>query len=191
MLAALKVAGLFLSGLPKWVYWAIAAGVALAAAVSWHGAHVRAAYNAAYQQGFKDAADAIADEQAAQDRIAAEKAAKVEVKAAAISKEKSNALVETNRTIDARSAALSVQHAKAQAERDRASRDRAQAGEAASSAASAPACDGLPWSVALPLLTQAAKDHAQLNAVLDWIDEQEALDDAQAQGAARANPKTQ
>jgi hypothetical protein len=53
------------------------------------------------------------------------------------------------------------------------------AGGSAPGAGPAAETDGLPWGVAHPLMTEAAKNLAQLNAILKWEAEQQALADAQ------------
>jgi hypothetical protein len=91
--------------------------------------------------------------------------------------------------IDRRARALSLRH-------DAALRERAAGGvnlpgtpAAPGEPVEAPAGDGLPWSAALPLMTQAAKDLAQLNAILDFYEKQEAL--ANQQESSLAHPAAQ
>lgn len=105
-----------------------------------------------------------------------------------ISKDTSDALYASHDTIDARAHAIGVRHAAASRERAAVPVDPPAAGAAPGEPCPPPAQDGLPWSVALPLMTQAAKDLAQLNAVLDFEERQQAL---AAEGEAIAPPPTQ
>lgn len=181
MIAAAK---LFLSGLPKQLWWALGAAVALWLAAWVHTDWVHTAYNAAYKQGAEDATAAIEAEQAAIDRQAREKIAAQSAKADTISKETIHDLDKATQRIDDRATAILVRH-------DRQAESHAQAGRVPAAGEStgqpcpAAAADGLPWSVALPLMVQAEKNQAQLNALIDWTIKQDAL---AAEGEAIANP---
>ena len=129
---------------------------------------------AAYDNGYAaaqaefEAAQAKAD-QAAQANVIARQA-----KQAVIGKEKSDALHSATVDIDVRARALSVRHDEAAA--SRAPGNLPGTRDVAAGAGQAPACDGLAWSAALPLMVQAAKNDAQLNAILDFEEAQDALE---------------
>lgn len=187
-LIAARVFG-FLKGLPWQVYAAI--GGIILALVLWHahtGAEKRA-YAAAYAAGAKDATDKFNAAQKKANDAAKAHVAKTVVKQDTISKESSDALDKTNGDIDARARAISVRHAASEARRrDGQPSDLPAASEAAGQSCPASADDGLPWGTAFPLMLQAQKNEAQLNAVLDWEAKQDALA-ATAQSEAEALAK--
>lgn len=154
----------------------IAAWLLLLGALALHASAVNGVREESYQAGVKAATDMIREEQAAITKREQESATTNEAKQAAIGKDKSNALFDAHDAIDARARAISLRHAAAPRNNGTArSVDMPEAGAAPSQPCPAPAEDGLPWSVALPLMTQAAKDLAQLNAILDLEEAQAAL----------------
>lgn len=174
MIAAVSA---LLGRLPRQVYFALGGAIALLLAVLWHNSKVNALEAAAYKRGADDTLRAVDEEQARADRIAAAKAAARQAKQDAVSKEKADDLARTNADIDARAAAARVRHEARRSVRDSAPGDQGGEGEAPRGVEEAPPCDGLPWSVAFPLMVQAEQNQAQLNAILDWEDEQDRIAD--------------
>lgn len=167
--------GRFLKRVPWQLYAAIAAALLVWAAVEYHQAAAKAAHDEAYAAGVLDTTKTFEAAQSEADRLARAAVAAKVTQQAAISKESSHAFAQDNADIRARSDALRLRH-------EAAARDRASGGvdlSAASLASSGPgapaACDGLPWSTAHALMTQAALDLAQLNRVLDFEAAQDAL----------------
>lgn len=170
----------FLAKLP-WQFYAALAG-ALAFLLFWH-LHTgwqKDAYNLAWTTGRDAAAKAFNEAQAKADAAARAHRTITVAKQATISKETTDAFAQATDDIDARAAQLRVRRDAALA-RDRARRasDPNAASPTATGAVEAPAQDGLAWDVAYPLMVQAAKNEAQLNAILDWEAKQQALDDAE------------
>lgn len=172
--------GAKLLGLLKraWPYLiaALAIATVIGMGVSAHKSAVKAAYKAAYQQGVDDTKAAFVAAQAKADAAQRARNATTVKQQTKIDQEKTHALTRTYDSIDARARAISLRHEAAA--RDRASRPGSvsAASNAATGACPAPAEDGLPWSIAFPLMVQAERDQAQLNAVLDWEDAQAKLD---------------
>jgi hypothetical protein len=164
----------FLKSLP-WQAYAVL-GAILAVLLLWHvhTSEVAAARKDGYAAGF---AAAQAQVKAAQDKADDAQRAKNAVhdtKSAQIDTEKTNALLDANDDIDRRAAALRMQH-DAAAQHPGVVRPLPETIVAPGGSAPSATCDGLSWDVALDVLTRAAKLEAQLNAVLDWEDAQDAL----------------
>lgn len=167
-LAAARVFG-FLKGVPWQVYAALAA--AILGLVLWHahGNAVKHAYDAAYSEGASAAAAKFNAAQKAADNAARAHVAATVTKQDTVSKESSHALDKANSDIDARARDISVRHAAAVArERNSQPGDMPVSSGAPGQSCPAPASDGLSWSTAYPLMVQAQKNEAQLNAILDW-----------------------
>lgn len=178
------VLGKFLKSIPWQVFMVLA--------VLWLGVHryhvaIRNAHDAGFSEGVTATKEAF---RLAQDKAdTAQRAHVVKTVAAqeTINKDTAHAFNVKTDSIDARAAMLGVRHASVAARRS-AGQSGYPGAPGASPGASCPAppADGLSWIVALPLMTQAAKDLAQLNAVLDWEQEQDKLDalepDAEAPG---------
>lgn len=176
MFAAAKTAWLFLSAMPRWAWLSIGGALAMWAALAWHADSVKDAYLEAYNQGVTDTRNEVAAAQAEADRLATVGVAVTTGKQAAISKENSDAFDKTVRDIDARADAIRVRRdAQAEARRAPSRVDLPAPSQAASEPCPAATQDGLPWSVAFPLMIQAEKNQAQLNAILDEIEKQDAL----------------
>lgn len=175
----LKIAFALLKRVPWWVYVAIAVALIIWRGVAIHEGKVedlkaesyaagqadtRAVYAEAQRRANQQKRAEIAEAIRAQDEINEEKVADYEAEIA---------------RIDARADALRVQLSKARTDPARSAGPGVgnATGTPAAGAVEAPAENGLPWSVALPLLTQAEKNQAQLFAILDWNAEQQALED--------------
>lgn len=172
----------FLKGLPWQVYAALAAVAALWMGMNAHGDAVRDARQQALREGAAATIALVNERQAAADRAARIALAGAAAAQDKISKETSDDLYETHDRIDARAAALRLRHDAKVAARQRAGGSGAMltAGQAPSEPCPPPPGDGLPWSVALPLMQQAARDLAQLNALIDF---------EEAQGQLSAPPR--
>ena len=172
----MMAAWIFLKGLPRPFVIAAVASLALLAAMSWHSGKTRTAYDTAYAQGVTDTTDMYREAQAEADRLATVGVAVTTGKQAAISKESSDAYDKVSRDIDARAGALRVRHdAQATARRAPVNVDLPGTGQAPAEPVAAPAEDGLPWSIAFPLMIKTEKNQAQLNAILDELEKQDAL----------------
>lgn len=159
----------------------ILAGVLMALAFVWHGHEAKQARDAAYLEGAKDQIAIFTAAQLEADRLAQVGVKVTEGKQAAISEGSSHALQADLVSIDARADAIRLRHEATAPARSAPRRvDLPEAGEAASEPCPAPADDGLPWSVAFPLMVQAEKNQAKLVAVLKWQADQEALADKEA-----------
>lgn len=164
----------FFTGLPKQLYWAIGAALALWAVVAWHAGEVAGLKAESYAAGVADTTQVFDDAQAKADREATKAAAIKQAAQDKASKEKTDAFRNDNADIRARADAIRVRR-EAQGVRDSAPGDQGGTRQAPSGIATAPPCDGLPWSTALPLMLQAQLNLNQLNAVLDWEDAQDAI----------------
>ena len=171
--SVLSSVGGFFKSVPPAIWYGLAALLALAIGVHMHGNAVKRAYSAAYAQGSKDTSQAFQRAQAKADAAQLAKNAQTTAKQSKIDQEKSDALAKTDADIDARANAISVRHEAAV----RRSQGKLIAVSAKGSSAgqSCPAAteNGLPWSTAFPLMVQAQKNEAQLNAILDWEAAQE------------------
>lgn len=168
----------WLKGLPWQVYATIGAGVAVLLLWHVHGVAERSAYNSAFNTGFSAAAKQFNDAQAKADTTARAIVVTNIAAQAAISKDSTDALAQTDDDIDRRAAAIKLRHDASV--RSATGPDHSDAtGALAGGSCPAPAQDGLAWDVAYPLMVLAAKNDAQLNAVLDWEASQDALDAAQ------------
>lgn len=177
IVAWVKIALDFLKGLPWQVYAGLGAVLLVWIALAAHADAVAGVRKQALREGAEATVALFRARQEEADRLAQVGVKVVETKQGTIAREKSDALYDAHDAIDDRARAIRVRHdAKA------ATRDRARSAGALPAARGAPGepCppaseDGLPWSVALPLMTQAAKDQAQLNAILDFEEAQQAL----------------
>lgn len=174
----LSSAWAFLKAVPWQIYVALFAIIAALLLWHTHTTKMAAYYNAAWTEGARAATAKFTAAQAKADTAAR---ARVKVTVAAqdkISTEVSNAYHDSTDAIDARAAQLSLRHDQAALARQRASgsSNPGTTSETAAGACPAPTQDGLPWAVAFPAMTQAAKDLDQLNKVLDWEEQQQARD---------------
>jgi len=174
ILGALGKVGAFLRAIP-WQVYAILGAIA-GVLLLWHVHTSEVA--AARADGFKAGqAAAVAAQNVAQAKADAAQRAKnaVHVTASAkIDTEKTNDLLNANDDIDRRAAAIRMQH-DAAAQHPGVVRPLPATIEAPGSIASPTTCDGLSFDAALDVLTRAARLEAQLNAILDWEDAQDAL----------------
>ena len=154
--------------------WLIVAGGALGLiGLHMHRIAVKHLRSAAYAQGSKDTSQAFQRAQAKAEAAQRAKNAHTAAKQSKIDQEKSDALAKTDADIDARANAISVRH-EAAVRRSQGKLSAVSAkGSSAGQSCPASAENGLPWSTAFPLMVQAQKNEAQLNAVLDWEAAQE------------------
>lgn len=165
----------FLRGIPWQLWLALAVAAAAYGAWSYHTSAVKTARTEGHTAGVVAESDRWAKAQAEADKLALKGVIATIEKQNDIAQETSDALEQATDDIDARARALSVRH-DAALRRIAAEREHLSAtGGAAGEPQEAPPADGLPWDVALPLMTQAAKDLAQLNAILDFEEAQAAL----------------
>lgn len=136
----------------------------------------RRARDAAYNAGFDAAFNQARAAQAVIDKSASAHEASVAARQASINTEASNAHLKAVDDIAARAAAMQLRHDQAGARGAGRAADQGAARPTAGGACPPAATDGLPWRTALPLMKQAALDLKQLNDVLDWEAEQDALD---------------
>jgi hypothetical protein len=165
----------FLKKIP-WQVW-LAIGVAVAILI---GIHVidRKISNARTEGYAAGVAAEKAAVKAAQDKADAAQRAKNQAHAtasASIDTEKTNAYLDANDDIDRRAAALQLRHDQAIAGGAGGLHPLPATIETPGGIAPPATCDGLSWDAQLAVLTTAAKLQAQLNAVLDWEDAQDAL----------------
>lgn len=172
---ATRIGG-FLSKIPGWVWIVLAAAAVLGLGLHLHSNAEKAAYKAAYSQGVNDTKAAFAAAQAKADAAQRARNVKTVAKQSTISRKSTDALTHTYDSIDARARAISLRHEAAARDSAPGSGVGSATGNAAAGACPAPAEDGLPWSVAFPLMVQAQRNLAQLNAILDWEDAQTKLD---------------
>lgn len=164
----------FLKSLPWQVYAVLGAIVGILLLWHVHTSEVAAARAEGYAAGVADTKAAVKAAQDKADAVQRAKNAVHEQKSSAIDTEKTNAFLDSTDAIDRRAAAIRMQH------------DAANHGAGglhplpetivAPGGIAAPAtCDGLSFDAALDVLTRAARLQAQLNAVLDWEDDQDKL----------------
>lgn len=168
----------------KRIPWQVHAALALILALFLlnvaHGRRVTTAYNAAYRAGVAATVEKFRVAQAAADTRERVKVLKTVTEQGVISKEKANAFVDDSSDIDARADNIRLRYEAADRKRAALAVDQGATRGAAPHTCPAPAQNGLSWGAALPLMTQAAKNLAQLNAILDWDAAQQALADAEA-----------
>ena len=174
----------FLRGIPAQVWIALALAAALWGAWTYHKTTVAHTFSDAYRAGAQSEEKRWQDAQHEADRKALENVLTTITDQNEIAKETADALAQATDDIDARARAIGVRHdaylVRRAAERGNLSAEGGAAGELAE----APAEDGLPWSVAFPLMVQAEKNQAQLNAILDFEEKQQALQSSKGSGFA-------
>lgn len=153
----------------------LALGLCVAGAVSYWKHAIGTAQATGYAAATKDAQDAITAVQAEAEAAALRGVIDTMEQQQAIAQETVHAFANTVDDIDARARAISVQHDATLARLAASRVDLPAPGTAPGEPEAAPAGDGLPWGVAFPLMVQAAKDQAQLNAILDFEEAQDAL----------------
>lgn len=182
------------SGFAKRIPWQVWLGIAAAVAI-WVGVlvldhKISAARTQGYAAGVADTKAAV---KKAQDAVDAAQRAKNAAHAAASAKidtEKTNAYLDANDDIDRLAAAIRLQHDTAIAQGAGGLHPLPQTIVAPGSIAPPSTCDGLSFDAALDVLTRAARLQAQLNAILDWEDAQDALAGKDgSDGAADTTPK--
>jgi len=165
----------FLKRIP-WQVW-LAIGVAAAILIGIHviDRKISDARKEGYAAGVAAEKSAVA---AAQARADATQRAKNQAHATASAKidtGETNALFDANDNIDRRAGAIRMQHDAALASGPGIVRPLPATIIPPGGLAPPATCDGLSWDAQLAVLTDAAKLQAQLNAVLDWEDQQDAL----------------
>jgi hypothetical protein len=173
----LLAGGLKLLKLIPWQVWAIAALVGSI----WIGSKVVGqmvdnARNEGRVSGYAAGMEETRTIQAEADKIERARVAKITKAQEAITKGSSDAFTSASDAIDRRAAAIRVQHDADLAHRAATGRLYLPSVPLATGEPEAtPACDGLSFDVALPTLTEAERNTAQLTAVLDWFEKQERL----------------
>lgn len=171
-----KGAWAFFRALPWQLYAALVAAALCWGAWHLHTAAVKQANTQGYIAGSQATADKFNAAQRAVDAKALAGKAKTEARQDAIAKETSDALYKSVDDIDARARAIGLRHDQAR-DGDGAGgpSDPGQASEAPGQSCPSPTGDGLSWGAAFPLMVQAQKNLAQLNAILDFEEAQDAL----------------
>lgn len=160
--------------IPKQFIIAGGSAIALALAVVWHGGQVRAVHDAGFKAGVEAATVQFMEDQARAESAAKARADQIAKEGAAATKETTDAFHQAMGGVVARADAIRVRH-DAAPKRDRPTDDATGAPGGAPGAYEAPPCDGLSWSVAFPLMVQAEANQIQLNALITWEEEQQAL----------------
>lgn len=186
---ALNAGGKFLRGIPWQVFVAIAAALLLWLGVHCYHVAIRHAHDTGFSEGVTATKDAFAKAQAKADAAQRARVAATVTKQDTISKDTAHAYNVATDSIDARAARIGLSHAPAARRRAGQSDHPGAPRGASGGACEAPPADGLSWGVALPLMTQAAHDLAQINAVLDWERQQQELDALERKLEAEAPAK--